>query len=62
MGALLIIGGLMVGNRPEKIAPAPQPGSAVADLQALDKNHDLYANFDLLDDAPVDQSPEIAEP
>lgn len=26
------------------------PGSAVADLQNLDKNHDLFANFDLLDD------------
>lgn len=26
------------------------PGTAVADLQNLDKNHDLYANFDLLDD------------
>jgi hypothetical protein len=27
-----------------------QPGSAVADLQNLDRNHDLFANFDLLDD------------
>ncbi len=27
-----------------------KPGSAVSDLQALDKNGDLYANFDLLDD------------
>ncbi len=26
--------------------------SAVADLQSLDKNEDLYANFDLLDDVP----------
>lgn len=37
--------------------PATQPvtqtaktGSAVADLQALDKNADLFENFDLLDD------------
>lgn len=29
---------------------AERPGSAVSDLQALDKNADLYANFDLLDD------------
>lgn len=28
--------------------------SAVADLQSLDKNEDLYANFDLLDDLPHD--------
>jgi hypothetical protein len=30
-----------------------QPGTAVSDLQALDKNHDLYADFDLLDDLEV---------
>jgi hypothetical protein len=29
------------------------PGSAVSDLQALEKNHDLYADFDLLDDLQV---------
>ena len=28
-------------------------GSAVGDLQALDKNDDLYANFDVLDDLQV---------
>jgi hypothetical protein len=32
-----------------------EPGSAVSDLQALDKNHDLYADFDLLDDLEVQQ-------
>src|ERR1700691_145697 len=26
---------------------ATQPGTAVSDLQALEKNHDLYSNFDL---------------
>jgi hypothetical protein len=30
-----------------------QPGSAVGDLQALDKNHDLYADFDVLDQLEV---------
>jgi len=33
----------------------PQPGSAVGDLQALDKNHDLYSDFELLDDLAVQQ-------
>lgn len=28
-------------------------GSAVSDLQALEKNHDLYSDFDLLDDLQV---------
>jgi anti-sigma factor RsiW len=29
------------------------PGTAVSDLQALDRNHDLYSDFDLLDDLQV---------
>jgi hypothetical protein len=29
------------------------PGTAVSDLQSLEKNHDLYADFDLLDDLEV---------
>lgn len=33
----------------------PEPGTAVSDLQALDKNNDLYANFDVLDDLDVQQ-------
>ncbi len=32
-----------------------EPGTAVGDLQALDKNNDLYSNFDLLDDLQVQQ-------
>src|SRR5271166_3808028 len=27
-----------------------EPGTAVSDLQALEKNHDLYSNYELLDD------------
>src|ERR1700691_3285588 len=30
-----------------------EPGTAVSDLQALEKNHDLYSNFELLDDLEV---------
>src|SRR3984957_13415479 len=33
----------------------PEPGSAVGDLQALEKNHDLYSDFELLDDLDVQQ-------
>jgi hypothetical protein len=33
-----------------------EPGTAVSDLQALEKNHDLYADFDLLDDLEVQQN------
>ena len=38
-----------------------EPGTAVSDLQALEKNHDLYADFDLLDDLQV-QSDVVANP
>lgn len=40
------------GKPPVALVPAP-PGTAVGDLQALEKNEDLYANFDLLDDLQV---------
>ena len=32
-----------------------EPGSAVGDLQALEKNHELYSDFELLDDLDVQQ-------
>jgi hypothetical protein len=38
-----------------------EPGTAVSDLQALDKNHDLYSDFDLLDDLEV-QHDVVANP
>ncbi|HTW30953.1 MAG TPA: hypothetical protein VMD76_04705 [Candidatus Sulfotelmatobacter sp.] len=31
------------------------PGSAVSDLQTLDKNHEMYSDFELLDDLDVQQ-------
>jgi hypothetical protein len=37
-----------------------QKGTAVADLQALETNHDLYADFDLLDDIGSNHAP-VAE-
>jgi len=37
------------------IAEAAEPGTAVSDLQALDKNHDLYSDFELLDDLDLQQ-------
>jgi len=50
-GAVLIgLRGGVVGTVPKAPIVDARPGSAVADLQSLDKNHDLLANFDLLDD------------
>jgi hypothetical protein len=39
------------------LSPA-EPGSAVSDLQALDNNPDLYADFELLDDLDLQQDVE----
>jgi hypothetical protein len=41
-------------------APGPramvvEPGTAVGDLQALDRNNELYSDFELLDDLQVQQ-------
>ena len=43
------------GRDATTIAEPVAPGSAVSDLQTLDKNNDLYADFDLLDDLDLQQ-------
>lgn len=60
--ALTVIMGVGVGwfLTHDNGRPAPPPvaeaGSAVSDLQTLDKNQDLYANFELLDDLDLQQN------
>ena len=60
MFALLVIGGMLyrpAAPSPQVISQAQlQPGTAVGDLQELDKNHELLANFDLLDDLSPDEA------
>jgi hypothetical protein len=63
--ALLSVGIWQHSGRPSATAsvaveaPAQQPsverGTAVGDLQTLDSDNDLYANFDLLDDLDTQQ-------
>ena len=51
--AAVVAVGISVYKGPEPITENPvvvQPGTAVSDLQKLDKNQELYASFDLLDD------------
>jgi len=52
---LLMAGGVkwFSGGGPLPPPGPPELGTAVGDLQVLDKNADLYANFDLLDDLQV---------
>jgi predicted anti-sigma-YlaC factor YlaD len=56
----LVLGGKSYISQPDTIATKPpslslpvEPGTAVGDLQALDRNDDLYADFDVLDDLQV---------
>jgi hypothetical protein len=49
------------GNKEVVAVAMTTPGTAVSDLQALDKNHDLYTDFDLLDDLQV-QHDVVANP
>jgi hypothetical protein len=69
LSAILFVGALGIGigvsnklyfSQIDTIATKPpspglpvQPGTAVGDLQALDSNNDLYADFDVLDDLQV---------
>ena len=60
-----LCGALVVGNKsylvetgaiatnPPSLSLPVQPGTAVGDLQALERNDELYADFDVLDDLQV---------
>jgi len=65
LAAVILMVALVAGNRsyivqtgsistnPPSLGLPVQPGTAVADLQALEKNDDLYADFDVLDQLQV---------
>jgi len=42
-----------IATKPPALTLPVQPGTAVGDLQALEKNDDLYADFDVLDQLQV---------
>jgi hypothetical protein len=67
LSAVMIAGAVTIGNRdvlfPGKaeelaiVIPVPglpaQPGTALSDLQALENNDELYADFDVLDELQI---------
>ncbi|HUM05422.1 MAG TPA: hypothetical protein VLT90_08170 [Terriglobales bacterium] len=67
VAVLIVAGAALIGNRDvlfpgseQELAirvPVPgvpaEPGTAVGDLMALERNHELYADFDVLDDLQV---------
>jgi hypothetical protein len=62
LGLIMVLGATLFqsDSRISKLGSTPpvqvEPGTAVGDLQALDKNNDMYANFDILDDLEVQQN------
>lgn len=46
-------GGIYHSAGSDRIVQQLQPGTAVSDLQALDRNHELYSDFELLDELSV---------
>jgi hypothetical protein len=46
---------------PDAVVSDAEPGSAVSDMQALERNHEIYTDFELLDDLEV-QHDVVANP
>lgn len=42
-----------INTKPPEMTVPIEPGTAVGDLEALEKNHELYADFDILDELQV---------
>ena len=65
LAAALVAGAIVIGNRaytppieaintkPPELSVPVLPGTAVGDLQALERNNELYADFDVLDELQV---------
>jgi len=51
-----------IATAPPALTAPVQPGTAVGDLQSLEKNDDLYADFDVLDDLQVQDDDVTATP
>jgi hypothetical protein len=47
--------------KPPLVVTPPPVGSAVGDLEALEKNHDLYVNSDLIDEITGGPSSDVSE-
>ncbi len=52
---LLVTRGTGIYNTPPGVTADLEPGSAVSDLQTLEKNHEMYSDFELLDDLDLQQ-------
>lgn len=56
LATILLVVGITMFRRDKPVPDvAAIPGTAVGDLQQLDKNTDMYSDFDVLDDLQVNQ-------
>ena len=63
LATLLAAGGVMYRLTVGAPPPAnPEPGTALADIESLDKNHDLIIDTDLVNELTGDPSDDVAEP
>ena len=56
IGVFFISGGSYSHKTTDDTLAVAEPGSAVSDLQSLEKNHDLYSDFEVLDDLDLQQN------
>jgi hypothetical protein len=63
LATLLLAGGLVYrfGGFVETTPVEPQPGTAVADVEALDRNHDVLVNTDLIDELSGMPSDDVSD-
>lgn len=62
--AAVLAGGAVfyqISNGRQAIVGPPAVGTAVSDLEALERNHDLYVNSDLIDEMTGGPSADISE-
>jgi hypothetical protein len=62
LATVLAASGLVYRLTVEPPVPPPDPGTAVADIDSLDKNHDLILDTDLVNELSGAPSDDVAEP
>jgi anti-sigma factor RsiW len=58
----VVVARLVTLSPPDNNTGTPQVGTAVADIESLDKNHDLLIDTDLVNELTGDPSDDVAEP
>jgi anti-sigma factor RsiW len=62
LATVLAAGGVVYRLTVTVAPPEPSPGTALADIESLDKNHDLILDTDLVNELSGAPSDDVAEP